>query len=82
MSAIYKRDGSRQTPISAIYKADIGVRGYLARIGWLVTGMYGSCMGKEKARCGGMNAAGLVEPTVVEIYVDILPFYGYFMFLW
>jgi hypothetical protein len=37
---------------------------------------------KEKARCGGMNAAGLVEPTVVEIYVDILPFYGYFMFLW
>ena len=21
---------------------------------------------KEKARCGGMNAAGLVEPTVVE----------------
>ena len=39
-------------------------------------------MGKEKARCGGMNAAGLVEPTVVEIYVDILPFYGYFMFLW
>ena len=40
---------------------------------WLVTGMHG---------CGGMNAAGLVEPTVVEIYVDILPFYGYFMFLW
>ena len=29
-----------------------------------------------------MNAAGFVELTVVEIYVDIPPFYAFFVFLW
>ncbi len=29
-----------------------------------------------------MNAAGFVELTVVEIYVDISPFSSFFMFLW
>ena len=29
-----------------------------------------------------MNAAGFVELTVVEIYVGIPPFIGYFIFLW
>ena len=28
-------------------------------------------IGKEKARCGGMNAAGFVELTVIE-YIGVL----------
>lgn len=48
------------------FRASARIPGLIFRPISLTYGRFVWWLGKEKARCGGMNAAGLVEPTVVE----------------